>query len=112
VIGVMGADGRLEYLRDRLEIDQAFIDEVSVDARPEQRFRFSGPCVEHGCEQWDGCRCTVIDRVMAQVEPPGGEPSLQPCAIRTACRWFDQTGPDACRVCPMVITDSRGPEAA
>jgi hypothetical protein len=35
-------------------------------------------------------------------------PTVDPlprCSIRANCRWFDQQGADACRVCPFVITD-------
>lgn len=106
VIGVLGADGRVQYLKDWLAIDQPFIDDVSKDGRPEQRFRFAGRCVEGGCSQWTGSRCGVIDKV-SQMIPPDGEHSVPACAIRSACRWFRQSGPDACHVCPMVITDTR-----
>lgn len=106
VIGVLGPDGRVGYLRDWLEIDQQFIDDISREARPEQRYRFASNCVEHRCAQWDGCKCTIIERV-SETLTPLEDHSLQPCAIRTACRWFRQKGPDACRLCPMVITDTR-----
>ncbi len=108
LIGVLGPDGRMGFLKDRLEIDQAFIDQVSADGRPEQRFRFSAPCVEGRCQQWTGDRCGVIGEVQAQLGAPEDPTSaLGPCAIRSACRWFDQAGPDACRICPLVITDTR-----
>jgi hypothetical protein len=25
------------------------------------------------------------------------------CAIRRFCRWFEQSGPDACRICPFLF---------
>jgi hypothetical protein len=106
LLGVIGEDGRVQYLKDWLEIDQAFIDEVSPHGRPEQRFRFAGRCVEGGCAQWTGHRCGVIDKVQ-QLTPPDGEHSVPACAIRPACRWYRQSGPEACHVCPMIITDTR-----
>jgi hypothetical protein len=107
LIGVVGEDGTVGLLKDPLEIDQAFIDEASVDgARLEQRFRFTAPCVEDRCSQWDGCKCTVIEQLQTFLTPED-EHSLRPCGIRSACRWFTQAGPDACRVCLFVITDSR-----
>ncbi|MEI9932612.1 MAG: hypothetical protein WDM89_19280 [Rhizomicrobium sp.] len=110
VVGIVGADGRVSYLKDRLEIDQAFLDEAGP--RPEQRFRFSGMCVEHRCKQWDGCKCTVIENVIenaATTVAPDPDTSLRPCSIRPACRWFDQRGGEACRVCVFVITDTMEP---
>ena len=105
VIGVLGPDGRVGYLRDWLETDQEVIEDVSREGLPEQRYRFANSCVEHKCAQWNG-KCTIIERV-SEAMTPIEEHSLQPCAIRTACRWFRQKGPDACRLCPMVITDTR-----
>lgn len=107
---MVNEDGTVGLLKDPLEIDQAFIDEVSADGmRPEQRFRFTAPCVEERCSQWNGCKCTVPDQVRVFVGPED-EHSLRPCGIRSACRWFKQEGPEACRLCPFVITDTRGDE--
>jgi hypothetical protein len=108
LLGIVGADGRVSYLKDRLEIDQAFLDEAGP--LPEQRFRFSGLCVEHHCKQWDGCKCTVIENAAATIAPDA-DTSLRPCSIRPACRWFDQRGGEACRVCVFVITDTMEPAA-
>jgi hypothetical protein len=106
VIGMLGGDGRVQYLKDWLAIDQQFIDDVSKHGRPEQRYRFAGRCVEGACSQWTGQRCGVIDKVSEAIAPDG-EHNVPACAIRSACRWFRQSGPDACHVCPMVITDTR-----
>jgi hypothetical protein len=38
----------------------------------------------------------------AEITMPESVPN---CTIRSNCRWFDQTGYNACRVCPLVITD-------
>ena len=32
------------------------------------------------------------------------------CGIRTTCRWFAQSGAEACAVSPLVVTDLRTPE--
>jgi hypothetical protein len=106
-----------------LPVDQHFVEVVSRDAAaPEQRFRFSNKCIESGCSQWTGSRCGVIDNVLqllagvpapgdiappAAMAPPTPEQStgpLPPCGIRPTCRWFLQSGADACRVCPYVVT--------
>jgi hypothetical protein len=112
LIGVVGPDGTVGMLRDPLEIDAAFLEQISADGlRPEQRFRFTAPCVEDRCSQWNGCKCTIPDQVRGWVEPDEAR-SLVPCGIRSACRWFGQDGPEACRLCPMVITDTREAVAA
>ena len=64
-------------------------------------------CVEGKCGNWQNQACALIDRMREQVDrlQPSLAPvdKLKPCAIRTACVWWRQTGPDACRVCPFVI---------
>jgi hypothetical protein len=106
LVGVIGVDGRVAYLKTALTIDQGFIDEVAKDGVPEERFRFAGTCVEGACTQWDGkrSRCGVLDGVVPFLGNGEGDGALQPCAIRSACRWFRQDGPSACRICPGVIT--------
>lgn len=111
LVGVVGEDGRVQYLKDRLEIDQHFIDLVSEDGRPEQRFRFANTCVEGGCQQWDGSKCRIVDNVRAILGPGESLKRLPPCSIRPACRWFLQDGPAACSICPLVITDTAQPVA-
>lgn len=107
LLGVIGTDGQVAYLKTVLQIDQAFIDEVREDGVPEERFRFANSCVEGKCIQWDvgKKRCGVIDSVVPFLGSGEGTSSLQPCSIRLACRWFRQDGPPACRICPGVITE-------
>jgi hypothetical protein len=104
LLGVVGEDGRVQYLKDRIEIDQDFIDLASQDGPLEQRFRFGGTCVESGCQQWDGGKCRVIETVASFLEPETTA-SLPPCSIRPTCRWYRQAGPSACRICPLVRTE-------
>lgn len=107
LLGVIGVDGQVAYLKDRLEIDREFIDLVAQDGVPEERFRFANTCVEGKCVQWDGAksRCGVIDSVVPFLGNGEGDAPLQPCSIRSACRWFRQDGPSSCRICPGVITE-------
>jgi hypothetical protein len=106
LLGYQGPDGKMAFLKERAEIDQEFLDEVGE--RPEERFRFSSPCLEHQCSQWDGCKCKIPDTIAERYPPVEAGSSLGPCVIRAACRWYDQVGADACRLCPMVVTDQRG----
>lgn len=104
LLGIVTGDGTVAYLSPPLQIDQAFVDRAAEGRPPEQRFRFAAPCVESGCGRWTGSRCEVIDAVAtAEVEPPA---ELPQCSIRSSCRWFAQSGRDACGVCPLVLTES------
>lgn len=105
LLGIIDVDGQVAYLKDRIEIDQDFIDLVAQDGVPEERFRFAGTCVEGKCAQWNGTRCGVIDQVIPFLGDGEEGTPLQPCSIRSACRWFRQDGPSACRICPGVITE-------
>lgn len=112
LIGVVGADGVVGYVSPLLQVDAKFVAASRSKRGPEHRFRFAQPCVEAGCSNWDGSRCEVIDRALGAVreaELDLGD-RLPRCHIRRWCRWFDQVGPDACRTCPLVITDSPRPK--
>jgi hypothetical protein len=114
LIGVVEEDGRVANIRTPLPVDAGFLGAAAGNGPPEQRFRFSSPCVEGHCSQWDGQGCGLIDRVLgyvaaADTQPP---PAMVPrCAIRASCRWWQQIGAPACAVCPLVITDAGKPEA-
>ena len=112
LLGIVAPSGVVGYVSPQTRVGPTFVRaaEAFEGARPEQRFRFAGRCIEGGCAQWTGSRCGVVDRVTtareeAEVELPEG--SLPRCTIRPSCRWFAQSGAEACRVCPYVITDSR-----
>jgi hypothetical protein len=111
LLGVVLEDGSVGFLEDRLVIDQDFVDRAKQGRRPEQRFRFSSPCAQGACHQWTGSRCGVIDHVLelasdSQMMLPMMD-ALPACSIRSDCRWFSQSGAEACRVCLLVITDTR-----
>ena len=110
--GVVGSDGRVANLLTPLPVDDAFLAEATRHGTPERRFRFSAPCVEGRCENWqagqggEGGQCGLIGRIRTHVAahapaepPPAG---LQPCAIRARCRWWQQDAAAACAVCTLV----------
>ena len=113
LLGIVLADGRVAFAKDRIVVDEGFVQNATAAGSrpPESRFRFSSPCVKGGCHQWTGSRCGVIDAVIeetrVQNSQPESESSFQDCSIRDTCRWFEQTGADACAVCHMVITETR-----
>lgn len=104
LIGMVGAQGRLGYLREAIPVDDVFLEMVQGRS-PLQRFRFSEPCVKAGCAQWTGTRCGLIDEILDAPEgtPDAGLADLPRCSIRKSCRWFHQVGRDACRVCPFIV---------
>ena len=108
LLGVVEADGTVGYITPRLTVDEAFVEQASRGRAPEKRFRFAGACVESGCAQWTGSRCGVIDRVLegGLLDDGAKARALPHCSIRSSCRWFEQSGAEACGVCPLVITDT------
>jgi hypothetical protein len=70
---------------------------------PREIYRIGATCIRAGCVHWRD-RCTLVERVVAGY-PVVIEGQLQPCGIRSVCRWFAQERAQACRVCPGVVTD-------
>ena len=111
LIGVVNSDGTVGYVSPPLEIDVDFVEHAKRGRTPEKRFRFAGPCVEGRCAQWTGSRCGVIDTVLTTPDRPQAPERLPHCGIRSTCRWYAQSGAEACAVCPLVVTDLREPQA-
>lgn len=110
LLGVVQSNKTVALLDTPMPVTDEFV-EIAVKAgSPEKRLRFAGKCAKSGCLQWTGSRCGVIDRALnymeGLVENKLGENILLPeCTIRPQCRWFNQTGADACKVCPFIVTD-------
>jgi hypothetical protein len=107
-VGVVLPNGRIAYAADRIVVDEQFVRIAHEGRRPEQRFRFSSPCMNAGCQQWDGRECGLIDRLLAEYERQFGAPAddeLPDCPIRSECRWFLQRGGRSCAVCEVLVTD-------
>lgn len=104
LIGVVGPEGRVAFLGTPLPVTESFLEVARQGRKPEQRFRFAGPCHEGRCSQWTGTRCGVADTVVEALETDL-EAALRPCLIREACRWWQQQGRAACSVCEQVVTD-------
>jgi|SRR5271165_6717094 len=104
LIGIVGKDGRLGYLREGIPVNDDFLGLVQGRS-PMQRFRFSEPCVEAGCAQWTGTRCGLIDEILdaSKGTLEADMADLPRCSIRNSCRWFHQVGRQACTVCPFVV---------
>jgi hypothetical protein len=109
LLGVLGPDGRIHFVSPALTIDDGFRAKAAQAGSPERRFRLTGDCVQGACGQWTGTRCGVIDSVVAETAAAGVSDAPRSCPIRGRCQWFAQSGAAACRVCPLVVTDTRRP---
>jgi len=107
LIGVRTETG-LGYVSPPLPVTEEFIELVTAGrGAAEERFRFTEPCIERGCQQWTGNGCGLIDELIVALPAASGA-DLPLCGIRDRCRWFHQHGASACGVCPYVATDNRG----
>lgn len=105
LLGVVGSDGTVSFIPEKMVINDEFVQIAREGRTPEKRFRFAGKCVENACKQWAGHECGVIDEVLKSVDVSGESVDLPNCSIRPQCRWYQQRGASACSVCPFVITD-------
>jgi hypothetical protein len=107
LVGIIGIEGKVAYISPALRVDHEFTEEAWRGSAPEQRFRFAAPCRESSCVHWTGTRCGVIDAALLAAEATQtrqcASSPLPRCGIRAQCRWFAQTGPDACSTCPFLF---------
>jgi len=102
--------GNLVFAAQPLPVTVEFIEAASEGGDLGKRFRFTSPCLKHGCSRWQNGACIVgvaAARAAGQF-PESAE--LPACVIRASCRWFEQQGALACRACPHVIYDMREAE--
>lgn len=109
VFGVVGgtvAEPRVRYLDEPVPVSA----EVLALAEPveaDEVFRIGAPCAEHACQHFDGARCSLAERLVASVPPVVDV--APPCRLRPQCRWWDEQGVAACRLCPLVVTRQHQP---
>ena len=106
LLGVVDSAQTVHFLTEPEVLTAELAEAVATTDAPEQEFRFANRCVKSGCNQWHGGRCGVIDLVMSLNQHLPKPNQLPPCAIRSQCRWHQQTGPTACTVCPFIVTDT------
>jgi hypothetical protein len=111
LLGVRQDDGTVAILPTVFQIDLNFVENASKNGKPEEQFRFANSCVESGCVQWSGSRCGVSDRALQHLDSIPLASELPECSIRPQCRWFLQSGPDACKICPYILTEITEEEA-
>ena len=108
LLGYVGKKGEINFLDQRLEVDQDFIDEASKGRDLGKRFRFAGNCSKNGCGHWDkeGSKCSLIAEINDRFQAKEVR-ALRSCSIRNQCVWFAQSGPEACTNCKYVIREMR-----
>jgi hypothetical protein len=101
LFGVVGKDGKVQFITP-LAVTEDFLKQNQGKNSLEQRFRFTGKCVEKGCTQWDKeeSKCSLSRKV--QNLDFHKEKGLVFCPIRSQCRWFSQDGKEACFSCNEV----------
>lgn len=105
LLGVIQPDGSVAFIKDRIEVTREFLDIAAKGRAPETRFRFSSPCLGSACKQWANGGCSLPERLADMIpRSDATDAPLPDCSIRAQCRWFDQRGSDACRICPVVVT--------
>lgn len=106
LLGVRQDDGTVAILPQTLPVGKDTLDHLKNDPVPaEQRFRFTNKCVESGCKQWNGKSCGVSERMLDYLREIPEDSILPECGIRSQCRWHIQSGSDACKICPYVLTE-------
>ena len=116
LIGIVLPDGTVAFSKDRIVIDAAFVEVARQGRSPEKRFRFSSTCKRAACVQWTEGKCSIPELIIREHQERGAVPNelfvLPECSIRPQCRWHLQSGDEACRACPEVITDRSAERAA
>jgi len=112
VIGVVdhaASPPEVQYLDEPTPVTPELL-ALARPVRPTEVYRFAASCQQGACSHWSGHDCTLVTRLVKLV--PVASLALPPCRIRGDCRWFHQTGRDACRRCPLVVTQNQAPSEA
>jgi hypothetical protein len=98
LFGVVNKDGKVQFITP-LTVTEDFIQH---NDNLEQRFRFTGKCVEKGCAQWNNeeSKCSLSKKI--QNSDINKVQELSFCPIRSQCRWFSQDGKEACFSCNEI----------
>ncbi len=96
---------RVAYLDQPQPVTRELLD-LAGPATPTEVFRFAAPCAGGACQHFDGTNCRLASRIVERL--PTAVDLLPECAIRDACRWWRQEGPEACFRCPLIATESHG----
>jgi hypothetical protein len=108
LLGIVQSDKTITLLDTPLRINDAFVEKANKVGELEKRFRFVNKCVKKGCKQWTGKSCGIINELsLANPLIKFSNEKLPECSIRSNCRWYNQEGAKACKICLHVITQSQ-----
>lgn len=93
------------YLDEALPVTDSLLG-MAAPLQPTEVFRFGATCHTAQCAHWSGRACGLVDRIVARVPAATSTP---PCRIRVDCRWFAQSGAEACARCAHVVTQDQRP---
>lgn len=98
LFGVVNKNGNVQFITP-LTVTEEFINQ---NQNLEQRFRFTGKCIEKGCEQWHDEKsiCSLPNKI--KQKDFSQKENLQYCPIQNQCRWFSQDGKFACYGCNEI----------
>ncbi len=104
LFGIVNSEGKVELLAQSIKIDKTFVEEAKKSKPAEERFRFSGKCIEGGCGHWVGTKqkCGLAEKVIHTFQKPLGNAPIE-CPIREKCRWFKQESHLACANCTEIF---------
>jgi hypothetical protein len=78
--------------------------ELDAPVKPAEIFRIAAACSEGDCKHYDGNRCRLVERIVNGL--PTVAEKLPNCAIRSTCRWWHQSGKEACLRCQQIVRDN------
>jgi hypothetical protein len=104
LFGIQNSEGKIDYLKETITIDQTFVETAKGGRPAEERFRFAGKCIEKGCHQWNdnAYQCGLVDSIIERMNNTLSNAPLH-CPICGRCRWFAQKGMEACANCSDVV---------
>lgn len=111
VVGGTAERPETAYLDQAQPVSQEMLD-LAGPVTPGEVFRFAAPCARGACGHYDKGehQCRLASKVVRLA--PVVFVKLPRCAIRPACRWWQQEGVSACQRCPQVVTDNYSPTQA
>ena len=92
---------RVAYLDETIAMSPEWVQRTApVDAG--EVLRITAPCAAERCQHFSKDHCQLVNRTLHYMEPVVDRPPV--CAIRNACRWWNEHGKQACVRCPQVVT--------
>jgi hypothetical protein len=92
--------GKVSLLPQPIPVSKEFLLKANEDNNIHADFRFTGKCIEKSCKQWAGNKCGLLNNLLHTMEK--NATAIPDCPIRNTCRWHQQEGFAACKICTLV----------